>query len=332
MLKFLGLRFVRYSVMTFIVTSLAYLLAVSFFNPAVLLMDVSAAGDVDPEVSYERIQATLARLDLDPDLNALERYWVWLSSIVTQWDWGRTPDGGYVNNQFAIRVWISTQLTLVATVLTFFIGIALGVFAASRQYKLGDRAATWYSYLTMVIPTPVAFLLVQRLAITVNEAAGQRIFYVSGFRSVGIDGAWNQFVDMAQHYAVPTVAMTVFGWAAMQISQRQYLLDFVNADFVRTARATGLTRKQAIRKHALRVSFVPTAQSLAYTIPALFTGTVFAEVIFNWDGLGSWSIRALHSHDVNATVAMTFYACIIFAIGALLADFFTSIVDPRVRL
>lgn len=332
MLKFLMMRFVRYALMTIAVTSLAYLLAVTFFNPALQMLETQGGIEVDPQVSYERVQETLARLDLDPDQNAVQRYWVWLTDIVTGWDWGRTPNGGFVNDEFATRIWISTQLTLAATVLTFILGVALGVYSAARQYKLGDRATTGYSYLTMVLPTPVAYLLVQRAAIWINDTTGERIFYVAGFRSIGVEGAWNQLVDMAAHYAVPTIAMTIFGWASMQISQRQYLLDFVNADFVRTARATGLTRNQAIRKHALRVSFVPTAQSLAFTIPALFTGTVFAEVIFNWDGLGSWSIRALHAQDVNSTVAMTFYGCIIFAIGALLADVFTSIVDPRVRL
>ncbi|OSM42762.1 ABC transporter permease [Nesterenkonia sp. PF2B19] len=331
MLKFLALRAVRYAVMTFAVTSLAYLMAVSFFNPEAQLADIMGGG-VDPEVSRANVQDSLRRLDLDPDQNALQRYWVWLTGILTQWDWGRTPNGGYVNDEFAIRVWISTQLTLVATVMTMVIGILLGVYAAARQYRFGDRASTWYSYFTMIVPVPVAYLLVQRGAIWVNEAAGQQIFYVTGFRSIGVEGTWNQFVDMAAHYTVPTVAMTLFGWASMQISQRQYLLDFVNADFVRTARATGLTRSQAIRKHALRVSFVPTAQSIAFTIPALFTGTVMAEMVFNWDGLGSWGLRALHAHDVNASVAIVFYGCIIFAIGAMLADFFTSLVDPRVRL
>jgi len=332
MLKFLGLRAIRYAVMIFGVTTLSYLMAVSFFDPALQMVEASSGAEIDPEISYQRVQETLARLKLDPDQNALERYGVWIRDVVTAWDWGRTPNGGRVNDEFGTRLWISTQLTLAATVLTFVIGVALGVFSAARQYRLGDRLTTGYSYLTMVLPTPVAFLLVQRLAIWFNEATGTTTFYVAGFRSVGVDGFWNQALDMAAHYAVPTFAMTVFGWAGMQISQRQYLLDFVNSDFVRTARATGLTRNQAILRHALRVSFIPTAQSLAYTIPALFTGTVFAEVVFNWDGLGSWSMRALISQDVNATVAMTAYGCVIFAIGALLADVFTSIVDPRVRL
>lgn len=330
MLKFLALRLLRYSVMTFIVTTLTYLLAVMSFNPMAQIMDVT--GGVDPEMSEEAARNSLIRLDLDPDANPFERYFTWLTSILTGWDWGNSPNGGSVNAEFGHRVWISTQLTLAATILTSIIGIALGVYSASRQYRLGDRIPTWYSYFTMALPMPVAFLIVQRTAIWINEQSGQRIFFVSGIRSPGVQGGWDQFVDMAAHYAVPTFALTIFGWASMQISQRQYLLDFVNADFVRTARATGLTRKQAIRKHALRVSFVPTAQSLAFTIPALFTGTIFAEIVFNWDGLGSWGLRALIGHDVNASVAIAFYYCIIFAIGAILADLFTSLVDPRVRL
>ncbi len=91
---------------------------------------------------------------------------------------------------------------------------------------------------------------------------------------------------MLAHYAVPTVAITLVGWGSYQIAQRQYLLDNVNADFVRTARAKGLTRNQAISRHALRVSFIPVAQSIAFTIPAIFAGGFFAEKIFAWPGVG----------------------------------------------
>jgi len=126
--------------------------------------------------------------------------------------------------------------------------------------------------------------------------------------------------------------MTIFGWAGYQIAQRQYLLDNVNADFVRTARAKGLTRNQAIRKHALRVSFIPVAQSIAFTIPAIFTGGFFAEAIFAWPGIGLWSIQAISLQDVNVATATLAYGSVIFAIGAILADFATTLVDPRVRV
>lgn len=121
-------------------------------------------------------------------------------------------------------------------------------------------------------------------------------------------------------------------WGGYQISQRQYLLDNVNADFVRTARAKGLTHNQAITRHALRVSFIPVAQSIAFTVPAIFSGGFFAEAIFAWPGVGLWSLEAIGKQDVNVVTATLAYGAVIFAIGAILADIATTIVDPRVRM
>jgi peptide/nickel transport system permease protein len=174
---------------------------------------------------------------------------------------------------------------------------------------------------------------VQLGAININESVGERVFFVTGISTPGLDGdGWAQFVDMLAHYAVPTFAITIVGWGAYQIAQRQYLLDNVNADFVRTARAKGLTRNQAISRHALRVSFIPVAQSIAFTIPAIFAGGFFAEKIFAWHGVGSWSIDSIALQDVNAATATLAYGSVIFAVGAILADFATTLVDPRVRV
>lgn len=258
------------------------------------------------------------------------RYFDWLGNVLLRWDWGRSPDGSYVNTEFGSRVMVSASLTLATIVLTLVIGVALGVYSASRQYSVSDRVITQYSYLTSVVPAPVAYLLVQLGAILLNQIVGHRLLYVTGISSPNLSGG-ALILDMAQHYIVPTFAMTVFGWAGYQISQRQYLLDNINTDFVRTARATGLTRHKAISRHALRVSFIPVAQSIAFTIPAIFTGSFFAESVFNWPGLGLWSISAIGNQDVMVATAMTAYGAIIFAIGAILADFATVIADPRVR-
>ncbi|WP_230010033.1 ABC transporter permease, partial [Microbacterium sp. Bi128] len=252
---------------------------------------------------------------------------------LTRWDWGRSPNGAFINAEFGDRVWISTRLFLASIILTLVIGVALGVFTAARQYKASDRAITSYSYLMYIVPAPIAYFLVQLGAININESVGERVFFVTGISTPGLDGdGWAQFVDMLAHYAVPTFAITIVGWGAYQIAQRQYLLDNVNADFVRTARAKGLTRNQAISRHALRVSFIPVAQSIAFTIPAIFAGGFFAEKIFAWHGVGSWSIDSIALQDVNAATATLAYGSVIFAVGAILADFATTLVDPRVRV
>lgn len=337
MWKYLGKRAITYVAMAFLATSAAFLLSASSFRPG---DDMKQRQDALHPKTPEQIDAALAALGLDPNRPVLLRYFDWLKNVFTKWDWGRSPDGARVNFEFGNRVWISFSLFFLAAILTIVIGISLGVYAASRQYKLSDRIVTGYSYLVYIVPIPVAYLLVQIFFVTLNEnffdpVLGFRFFVTSindPTLTVEKDGLFTVLLDYAAHYVVPTTAITLLGWAGYQTSQRQYLLDNINADFVRTARATGLTRSQAIRKHALRVSFIPTAQSIAFEIPALFTGGFFIESIFGWPGLGKWSIGAIGNQDVMVATAMCAYGALVFAVGALLADFATTLVDPRVRM
>ncbi|AJT42084.1 ABC transporter permease [Psychromicrobium lacuslunae] len=326
MFVYLLKRAVTYVVMIFVTTSAAFFLATAFFHPG---KDMESRS---PRPSQEQINASLASLGLDPNRSAWDKYIDWLVGIFTRWDWGRSPNSQYVTHEFGTRVWVSTQLYGLAILLTLLIGVALGVYAASRQYKFGDRVITGYSYFTFIIPLPIAYFLIQQIAININNSAGQRIFYVTGSSSEGVEGFFPQLLDYGAHFVVPLFAITVFGWASYQVAQRQYLLDNINADFVRTARATGLSKNAAIRKHALRVSFIPVAQSIAFTVPAIFTGGFFAESIFAWHGIGKWSLEAILNQDVSVAVATVAFASVIFAIGAILADFATTIVDPRVRV
>lgn len=327
MFKYLGKRLVTYIVMGFIATSAAYLLAVSFFRPGQSLENMANGKRRTPE----EVASMLRSLGLDPTLHPLQRYFQWLKNVVFHFDWGMSPNGQSVNFEFANRMWISFWLQILATVLTIVIGVALGVWSAARQYKASDRIITGYSYLTFILPVPVFYILVQLGFITLNRTFGWSI-PVTDVHDPTVTEFWPALLDYAAHYFVPALALTAYGWAGYQVGQRQYLLDNINADFVRTARATGLTRLQAIRKHALRVSFIPVAQSIAYTIPNLFTGAFYAESIFNWPGLGKWSIGAITGNDVNVAAVSVAYAAAVFAIGAIMADFATTLIDPRVRM
>ncbi|WP_026531077.1 ABC transporter permease [Haematomicrobium sanguinis] len=326
MIKYLAKRIVTYSVMVFIVTSVTYLITVTTFKP--WLLDENK----NPRPSPEQIENRFRLLGLDFTKNPFERYLDWITGVITRWDWGRTPLGGSVNMEFGDRVWVSTRLYVAAIILTMVIGIALGVYSAARQYKWQDRVITSYSYISYILPAVIGYFLIQLLFIAINQALGSTVFFVTGISTPGVQPGWPAFWDGVAHYFVPTFAITILGWWNYQIAQRQYLLDNVNADFVRTARAKGLTRTQAIRKHALRVSFIPVAQSIAFTIPAIFAGGYFAEIIFAWPGIGQWSIAAISQGDVNSATATVAFGAVIFAFGAILADLATSLVDPRVRV
>ena len=154
------------------------------------------------------------------------------------------------------------------------IGVALGVYTASRQYRLSDRVAQATSVVTLNIPVVVAALFIVILGIEINQWTGRTVFYVVGASSGDASGLVPTLVDRAQHLALPTAVLVLTGYASYHFLQRTLLLDAIHADFVRTARAKGLTRQQAIRRHALRTALIPVGTYVAFSIPALFTGAI----------------------------------------------------------
>lgn len=327
MLGRLARRLLDYLVMTGVATSVGYLAAVSVLHPADRLLQAT------PRPTAGQVQAQLADLGLDPSASVWERYARWVGDVVLRLDWGRSPDGAPIGAEFLTRALVSGRLVVIATLLQIVIGVALGVYAASRQYAIGDRAVTTLSYLLACIPAPVAFLWVQLGGIAANEAAGRRLVYVSGIASpVPPSGVGAQIVDAAAHLALPTIGLTLVGYGGYQLLQRAVLLDEIGSDYVRTARAKGLRRGQAIRRHALRVSFVPVAQNIAFTLPAVFAGTFVLEQVFAWEGLGGYLVTAVtETQDVNAVAAAIAFGGALFAIGAIVADACVAVIDPRAR-
>src|SRR5690606_35288294 len=261
-----------------------------------------------------------------------ERWWNWFSAVLFRWDWGVSPTGSSVNDQIGYRMWVSAELVLGATVIMTVLGIALGVYTASRQYKLADRIGQATSIVTMNINIIVAGLGIVLLAIGLNNLVGARIFYVTGSASKGVEGFFPVLIDKLQHLTLPTIALVIVGYAGTHFLQRSLLLDNINADYVRTARAKGLTKQQAIRKHALRTSLIPVATQVAFSIPGVFTGAILTEIIFAWNGMGKYFLETINKSDINGVVATAAFAGVLTAIGAVLSDVAVVVLDPRVRV
>ena len=249
-----------------------------------------------------------------------------------RWDWGLSPTGQSVNDQIAYRMWVSGELVLGGTILAAVIGISIGVYTASRQYKTADRVWQVVSIVTMNIPIVVAALGIIILAITINDAVGVRVFYVTGSSSDGVTGFFPVLVDTLQHLILPTIALVFITYSSYHFLQRSLLLDNINADYVRTARAKGLTKPQAVRRHALRTSMIPVATQLAFSIPTVFTGAVLTETIFSWNGMGRYFVDTISKNDVHGVVAIAAFTAVLTAIGAILADIAVVVLDPRVRV
>lgn len=326
MIKYLIRRIAGWLALIVLATNLTYFLAWGFLNPR------SNYAERRPPLPPEVVDTTLGTYNLNDKVPLLERWWTWLTNIVTKWDWGSSPVGVSVNGEVAYRMWVSAQLVLGATILATVIGIGLGVYTASRQYKLADRVWQGISIFTMNIPAVVMGFIVVVIGIRFNQAVGGTVFYVTGAKSIGVEGFFPVLIDTLQHLVLPTISLIIIQYAATHFLQRSLLLDNINADYVRTARAKGLPKAKAVRKHALRTSLIPVATSVAFSIPAVFTGAVMTETIFGWEGMGRYFIQTISKNDIHGVVASAAFAAMLTAVGAILSDIVVAALDPRVRV
>ncbi|GAA2419457.1 ABC transporter permease [Streptomyces pulveraceus] len=312
--------------MIVVATNATYFLASWFLDPR------SNFKELRPVRTEEQIDRALAPYNLNPQEPLVHRWWDWFTSVVFHFDWGKSPTGVSVNGEIGYRALISGELVIIATILSVVIGVTLAVYTASRQYGWADRISQAVSIAVFNVPTSVAALAVVFVAIWLNQNAGLHFLYVAGENSPGVEGLFPTIGDRLLHLILPTLSLTLMGYVGYHLTQRSLLLDTINADFVRTAQATGLTRSKAIRRHALRAALIPTATSVAFSIPAMFTGAVITETIFGWNGMGRYFIQTISKNDVHGTVATAAFAAALTAIGAILADIATVFLDPRVRV
>ncbi|MGV0334502.1 ABC transporter permease [uncultured Corynebacterium sp.] len=326
MTKYLVKKLGGWLAIIFIATNITFFLATAFLDPK------SNYVGRRPPLPEDQIQRTLQPLNLSENTPLFERWWTWLSNILFHWDWGESPLGESVNQQISFRIWVSAELLLLATVLSVIIGVAIGVYTASNQYKMGDRIWQGISIVTMNLHIVVASIITVAFGLWVNRITGSRIFYVTGASKYGVHGFFPTLLDFLQHVALPTFSLLLVSYAGYHMMQRSLLLDNLNADYVRTARAKGLPRRKAIRKHALRTSIIPVATSVAFSIPGIFTGAIMTEKIFAWQGMGDYFITALSHNDIYGTVAVAAFGAFTTAVAAILADITVVILDPRVRV
>lgn len=325
MVKYLLRRIGSWILMVVVATNITYFLANAFLDPRSLFVGRT------PPLSTKQVDILLQANNLNNHESIFLRWWVWAKGIVLHWNWGNSPTGDPVNGEISFRIGVSAELLLGAFILYTIIGVSLGIYTASRQYKVSDRVVQAISIVTLNLPIVVVSLAIVLLAIWFNQRVGTRVFFVTGSASAGVHG-WHAVVDKIQHLTLPTISLVIISYAGTQLLQRSLLLDNIKADYVRMARAKGLTKSQAIRKHALRTSLIPVATQVAFSIPGLFTGAVLTETIFNWQGMGQYFIDTLNMENINGVVAVAAFGALMTAIGAILADIAIVVLDPRIRV
>lgn len=324
MTGFLVRRTLNYVVLLLLASFLTFSLASLTFNP------LESLEQRNPRPPQSVIDAKADQLHLDEPIP--QRYLTWLGGVV-HGDFGTTLAGQPVSEELGRRVAVSLRLLILGSVIGTVLGVLIGAAGAIRQYKFSDYFSTVLSLL--IISTPI-FLLATLLkygALQINTMSGTQIFLYTGETSATqINGFWNQMVDRAQHLVLPTLALALGAMAGYSRYQRNAMLDVLGSDFIRTARAKGLTRNHALYKHGLRTALIPMATLFAYSLGALITGATFVEKIFGWHGVGEWLIDSINSQDLYVVVTVTAFAGLVVLVSGLLSDVVLALLDPRVRV
>jgi len=322
--RFLARRLLNYIVLLFVAVTAAYFLAATQLHPR-QLYELR-----NPPLPAESIDKSLDAYNLNDKEPVVDRYFDWLGDVI-HGDWGKAPKGGSVNDEISRRVWVSLRLVTIGSVLGVIIGVVLGAWTATRQYKFSDQVTTYSALLLISTPIVVIGVVLKMLSIRFNNATGTGFFEFLGETGKHAPGRINAWGDRFQHLLLPTVTLALSGLATYSRIQRNVMLDTLGADYVRTAQAKGLTRRKAVFKHALRTALIPTGTYFAFTIALLFTGAAFTETIFGWHGMGVYGVSTIAGQDVNGTVAVVAFTGVCVLIGGLLSDVFVAILDPRVR-
>jgi peptide/nickel transport system permease protein len=324
MIPFLLRRLLNYLVLLVLASFLAFCLASVTFHP------LDSFIERHPQPPAEAIHAKAVELGLDKPVPI--RYAEWAAGVV-RGDFGTTVTGHPVAQELWPRVGVSFRLVLIGSLVGTLAGVVLGAWGAVRQYRLSDRVITVLSLIVLSIPSFVLAGLLILAALRVNNLAGVRIFAYTGETSpIPPGGIWDQFVDRARHIVLPSLTLALGAAASFSRYQRNAMLDVLSEDFIRTARAKGLTRRRALFKHGLRTALIPLATLFAYGVSGLVVGAVFVEKIFGWHGMGEWVVQAIQGQDTHIVTTITLFTGAALLFAGLLSDIIYAALDPRVRV
>ena len=288
----------------------------------------SLQGTISAEELY-RIRA-LYGLEDSSFLGICRGYWNWRTSVF-HGDLGTSfLYNEPVTDVIAEHMWISFGIALAAFVLQYVISIPLGIKAATRQYGAVDYTTTVLAMIGISFPSFfIAILLIKVFAVDLGW------FPVNGLVDVTVDWSnnpWGRFGNMLWHIVLPMVAITIVSIGGLMRHTRTNTLEVLNQDYIRTARAKGLSERTVIYKHVFRNTMVPIVTMMAGVIPSLFGGMMILEQVFALPGIGQIAYQALVQGDIPFIMGYNMFIAVLTVIGTLLSDITYMLVDPRIKI
>lgn len=322
-----------------------------------LLIDIS--GDPlaelreDPNVPQEAIQLEAERLYLDQERHVRYQLWMVGSGVevtssgvdvvhgnddigLLRGEFGPSVRGEVyqIGEEIAERFVLTLRLIGIAMVFALGLAIISGVISAVRQYSKIDYTLTFIGFLALAMPTFWLAALLQRGGVWANQELGTNLATYGDSSSPHIAQDFTpleSFADTAAHLVLPTLALMLTAYAQWSRYQRASMLEVLNSDYVRLARAKGLPNRVVMRRHALRTALIPLTSVAAIAVAGLIDGVIVIESIFQWRGLGTFFITAINERDAFALMGWLMLSGIIVIVANLIADLLYAVLDPRIR-
>jgi peptide/nickel transport system permease protein len=322
-------------VLKYIVRRLLYSAVVLITASFLVFFFVTASGDplaplyTTPNVSRDSIDRIADRKHIDEPL--WKRYGYWVRDAVTD-KFGTT----LLTNQPILpdlwRVMKNTlQLVIAAELLAILLAVAIGVSSALRQYSAFDYVMTTFSFIGIAMPVFWIALILQVLVVQIQGWTGYKLFPIANLSDVDPGTGLSFVVDRAHHLALPVFVLMIANIATYSRFMRASMLEVINSDYVRTARAKGLPERRVTMRHAFRNALIPVVTVVALNFSTLLAGAVVTETVFSLDGMGLYYVNALLANDPYPIMAWLMITATLIIVFNLLADIAYGLLDPRVR-
>lgn len=298
---------------------------ISFFLIRLSPVDPLAELKLNPSITKQTLEAEKIRLGLDKPI--IVQYFIWGKNFI-KGNMGTTVSGEKVSSKIKERAFNTILLSLNVIFWTWIIGIPLGIIAALNYRSSFDRILTVLSSVGMAIPS---FFFAILLLIFAQKTGW---FPIGGLTCPNFSSfnMWHKILDILHHLFLPTLVLTTISLAGLSRQMRSNLLDVLDSDYVKFAKAKGLTPFKVIVKHALRNAINPLVTLLGFEFAALLSGAALTEYVFQYPGLGRLILEAVMKSDINLVMASLVIGSFMLILGNIIADILLKLTDPRVRL
>ena len=318
--------------LTYIVRRVLYSIPVLIISTFLIFTFVSLAGDprdnmlANPQFSQVTYKNLEHKYHLDQPIPV--RYAYWVKDVFTNKLGVSLRTSQPIWPDITRTIGHTAQILFLAEIIAVLLGVAVGIFSAVRQYSVFDYFFTSFSFLGYAMPTFWLALLLQILFVDIYLKWNVRIFYTSGLNSVG-GSAWS--LDRLQHIGLPVITLSIISFALYSRYMRASMLDVINTDYVRTARAKGMSESRVVMRHVVRNALIPIATVAALNFGAVISGAIVTETVFTLDGMGYYFIQKLGQLDLYAIMAYLLVTAVAVIVFNLIADVLYGYLDPRIR-